>query len=435
MSVAAVYACVRILSESVASLPLMLYRRTANGREVARNHRLYRLMHDAPNEEQTSFEFLEFKMGCLAMRGNSYNWLELGNDNVVRSIQPLRPQFMQLDRDSRGRLVFDYQEPGAARVYEREEIWYSHGFSMDGVQGASPLSLHREGIGYALTLSQHGARLFANGAQVPATIEIPGEWSDAAFDRFKADFNEKHGGALNAGKPLILEGGAKFNSIGLSSVDAEYIASRKFQISEIARMFRVPPHMLADLERATFSNIEHQSLEFIRDTLRPWLRRIEQSANRDLLSEAERRLYFFEFKIDALLRGDQKSRYDAYHTAIADGWMSRNEVRRLENLNPVDGLDEYLVPLNMAKADEANTVENALDREARALMAERARLSDSEFSAWAKDYYRRLAARLKRDGWNEIDADLYAEAHLYEVLEHGPEAAIENWRSGTWTRF
>lgn len=417
MSVTAVYGCVRVLAESVASLPIMVYRRLPNGgKEPAREHPLYRLLHDAPNRDQTAFEASEFRMACLALRGNSYSHIVMDGKRNVQEIHPLRPQFMQVDRRN-GRLVFDYQEPGASRVYDQDVVWFTRGFGLDGVVGLSPIGLCREAIGYAMTLTEHGSRMFANGAKVPGVLEVPGELSDEAYERLKADFAAKHEGAANAGRTLILEGGAKYAQIGMNAADAEFIAAQKMQIAEIARIFRVPLHMLNELDKATFSNIEHQSLEFVTHTLRPWLVRIEQSANRDLLGPFEQRDYFIEFKLDALLRGDIKSRYEAYSIAVTNGWMNRNEVRSLENLNPVDGLDDYLVPLNMSGTEERPEPDPTVDAQAKAMRVERARLSDDAFEAWVREFFDRQG---RKHGVDYGD-------RLNDVLTLGVEDAIAKW--------
>lgn len=433
LAVSAVYACVLILAESVASLPMSVYRRLPNGgKEVATDHRVHNLLHVAPNDEQTAFEATEYRMACLAMRGNAYGALVLSNRGEVMEIAPLRAQHMQLDRDSAGRLVFDYQEPGAAKVYSKDRIWYTRGFGTDGLTGLSPIGVHREAIGFAMTLNEHGSRMFANGAQVGSTIEVPGEWSDTAFTNFKTSFVEEHGGRLNAGKPLLLEGGAKFNAIGLSAVDAEYIATLKNQVAEIARMYRIPLHMLNELDKATFSNIEHQSLEFVTRTLLPWLKRIEDSANRDLFGPLERGKYFVKFNLDALLRGDIKSRYEAYQIAVTNGWMNRNEVRLLEDMNPADGLDDFLTPMNMAGADdepeaeeaeaepapEPKPTDKAKAATARAVRIEFDRLDPEGFAAWAADYFARLSDKEGRT---------FAGALYGDLLNLGPEKALAKW--------
>jgi HK97 family phage portal protein len=430
LAVTAVYACVLILAESVASLPLSVYRRLPNGgKEVATNHPVHQLLHVAPNDEQTAFEAIEYRMACLGLRGNAYSALTINGRGDIRDIQPLRPQHMRLDRDAAGRLVFDYQEPGAAKVYPKNLIWYTRGFGTDGVTGLSPIGVHREAIGYAMTLNEHGNRMFANGAMVGSTIEVPVEWSETAFQNFKADFKENHGGRLNANKPLILEAGAKFNTIGMSLVDAEYIASLKNAIAEVARIYRIPLHMLNELENATFSNIEHQSLEFVTRTLLPWLKRIEDSANRDLFGPLERGTYYVKFNVDALLRGDIKSRYEAYQIAVGGnngpGWMARNEVRVLEDMDPLPGLDEIYVPAAPATpkpgdptAEKPQKAGNKLPAIVKALRIERERRTDdSNFHGWASDYLHRMC-----EGTDTNPHDM-----LDDLQTLGVEGAIDQW--------
>lgn len=428
LAVSAVYACVLILAESIASLPMSVYRRKPDGgKEVAADHRVHTLLHDSPNDEQTAFEAIEYRMACLGMRGNAYGALVLNGRGDVMEIQPLRPQHMRLDRDAAGRLVFDYQEPGAARVFAKDRIWYTRGFGTDGVSGLSPIGAHREAVGFAMTLNEHGSRMYANGAQVGTVIEVPGEWSETSFANFKKDFNENHGGRINVNKTLVLEGGAKVSSIGMNAVDAEFIASQKMQIAEIARIFRIPLHMLNELDKATFSNIEHQSLEFVTRTLLPWLKRIEDSANRDLFGPLERGKYFVKFNLDALLRGDIKSRYEAYQIAVGGnngpGWMSRNEVRRLEDMDPIDGLDEIFTPSAPAEEHEDESAEQKKVEPqdgsiAKAVLIERARLTDdAEFHAWAEDYFARMSKR------NDTNYDL----HLHDLYALGAEAAVAKW--------
>jgi HK97 family phage portal protein len=422
---------------------MSVYRRLPNGgKEVATNHRVHGLLHVAPNSEQTAFEAIEYRMACLGMRGNAYGALTVNGRGDVMEIQPLRTQHMKLDRDSAGRLVFDYQEPGAAKVYDKDRIWYTRGFGTDGVTGLSPIGAHREAVGLAMTLNEHGSRMYANGAQVGTVIEVPGEWSETSYTNFKKDFDENHGGRINVNKTLVLEGGAKVSSIGMNAVDAEFIASQKMQTAEIARIFRIPLHMLNELDKATFSNIEHQSLEFVTRTLLPWLKRIEDSANRDLFGPLERGKYFVKFNLDALLRGDIKSRYEAYQIAMGGnngpGWMTGNEVRILEDMNPVDGLDEIYTPAapepgkpeeqaDDPPKDSRNSFEGHLsadDRRARlepqikAICVESARLDSAAFAEWATDYYQR-----KEPHWGTA----HCASQLKDVLDLGAEGAITKW--------
>ena len=353
MRVTTVYACVRILAESVAALPLQVYRRNPDGsKTVDKRHPLYPVLHDLANIEMTSFELRETQMGHLALRGNSYSRLVRNGNASIREIIPLHPGKVRMDRDSKQRLVFVID--GEESVYH-DQIWRITGLGSNGIVGYSPIALAREAVGLSMATEQHGATLFGNGAHPHGVLEADGTFQDEdAIERLRSQFKNRYSGQ-NANKPLVLEKGLKWHQVSLSSDDAQFLETRKFQRTEIAAIFRIPPHMIADLEKATFGNIEHQSLEFVIHTLRPWLVRIEQSIARDLLSPADRRTHFVAFNVEGLLRGDTKSRFEAYGQAIRDGWMSRNEVREIENRNTEDGLDEFLVPMNMGEATNVKT--------------------------------------------------------------------------------
>ena len=358
MRLTAVYAAVRILAETVATLPLIVYRRTKNdGKERATDYFLYTLLHDQPNEEQTSVEFREMLQGHLALRGTAYAQIDRRNGYPARLV-PLHPDCVEVGRDQSGGLLYTVTPDSGPQYRLRQragEILHIRGLSSDGVTGLNPVELFRESVALGLAYEEYSARLFGNGANLQGVLETPQALSDTALKRFREMWQQAYGGLANSGKTAILESGMKWQAIGLRPVDAEFISSRKFQISEIARIFRVPPHMLADLERATFSNIEHQSLEFIRDTIRPWLVRWEQALTRDLIPAEDRDQYFVEFLIDGLMRGDLKSRYDSYAIGRNNGWLSANDIRRLENMNPLppEQGDVYLIPLNMVQAGTA----------------------------------------------------------------------------------
>jgi len=349
----AVFACVRILSESVASLPLHLYRRRPDrGKERAADHWLYPILHDLPNPEMTSFELREILMGHLALWGNAFAEIEYDGAGRVRSLWPLRPDRMRVRRQN-GELYYHYTLPngGPEVVLPRSRIWHLRGFGYDGVVGYSPIALARQAVGLALATEEFGARFFGNGARPGIVLEHPGVLSDEAHRRLRESWEERHQGLSRAHRVAILEEGMKVHEVGIPPEDAQFLETRRFQVTEIARLYRIPPHMLADLERATFSNIEHQSLEFVIHTLRPWLVRWEQAIYRDLIPPQERGSLFAEFLVDGLLRGDIESRYRAYAVGRQNGWLSANDIRELENMNPIpEGGDIYLVPLNMVPA-------------------------------------------------------------------------------------
>ena len=348
---AAVYACVRVLAESVASLPLITYQRTAIGKQRAVNHALYPLLHDMPNSEMTSFEFREALMGHVLLWGNAYAEIELNNRGDVMALWPLRPDRMQVARNDAGDLVYRYQMPdNSYTVFPQSLIFHLRGLSSNGIVGYSPIQMARNAIGLSLATEEFGARFFSNGARPGAVLQHPGQLGDKAYERLKSGWADQHQGLSNAQRMAILEEGMKIETIGVPPNDAQFLETRKFQTEEIARIFRVPLHKIGDLEHATFSNIEQQELGFVVDSLRSWLVRIEQAITRDLIGPLERRTIFAEFLIDGMLRGDQASRYTAYATGRQWGWLSVNDVRRLENMNEIESGDVYLEPLNMKEA-------------------------------------------------------------------------------------
>jgi HK97 family phage portal protein len=347
MACAAVFSCVRVVSEDVAKLPLILYRRTSDGgKERAKDHPLYARLHDTPNSWQTSVEWREMMQGHLELRGNAYA-LKVMSGRQLLELIPLHPDKVTVRQDERFRLSYDI----AGTAYSADQILHLRGMSSDGFTGMSTITHAREAIGLAQATERHGASLFGNGARPGGVLVHPGKLSPEAAKRLKDQWDATHGGE-NANSTAVLEEGVSWTQLGMTSEDSQFLETRKFQRSEIASFFRIPPHKIGDLERATFSNIEHQALEYVTDSLMPRLVRWEQRLNASLLNPSERGAYFFEFLTEGLLRGDTKARYDAYQSAIASGWMSRNEARIRENMNPEVGLDEFLRPLNMDVADK-----------------------------------------------------------------------------------
>lgn len=344
----AVFACVKVLAETIAQLPLSVYKRRAKGgADEDTAHPLYPLLHDAPNQWQTSFEWREMAMGHAALRGNTYAYISRDHMGRVLELLPLHPERVQVQQLPDWSLAYTIQRPGGVPLPAKaSEILHLAGLSTNGVYGLSPIAQAREAVGLSLAAEMHGAQLFGNGARPGGVLTHPKTLSKEAQANLKATWNAAHAGENRLGT-AILEEGMKWEQLGMTSEDAQFLETRKYQRAEIASLFRVPPHMIGDLERATFSNIEHQSIAFVVHTMMPWVKRWEQRLNRQLLSDADRRTHFVRFNVDGLLRGDTQTRYAAYGVAITNGWMSRNEVRALEGLNAADGLDEYLTPLNM----------------------------------------------------------------------------------------
>jgi len=357
-----VFAAMRIIAESVASLPLVIFRRRGRAKERATDHPLYGVLHDLANGELTAMELRETIMGHAALWGTAYGEIEYDAAGQVRGLWPLRADSGFPIHDEAGKLWLQYRLPGGQEV---RLPWYRihkvQGISRDGVVGYEPIRLAAQAVGLILGTERYGAAFFQNGARPGGVLEHPGHLNPKARDALRAQWTAMHSGLNNAQRVAILEEGMKFNALGIPNEEAQFLQTRQFQVTEIARLFRIPPHMLADLDRATFSNIEHQSLEFVMHTLRPWLVRVEQAIYRDLLTPAERQTLFARHIVEGLLRGDTTSRYAGYQSGINTGWMTRNEARELEDLNPLDGLDEPLVPLNMIEEGQAAPVSGRSD--------------------------------------------------------------------------
>jgi len=357
-----VYACVNILSETVSTVPLFLYKeQTKNLKTIKtkeKEHPLYALLHDEPNEDMTSVDYWQLVMLEILLRGNHYSQIVRNKAGRVTEIRPLKNELMQIVRLDSGKLAYIYRHTTLGEVpLEAKEVLHFKGMSLDGIIGLSPIAYNRHTIGFSMAMETYGATLFKNGATPSGVVSGKGvtSMSDTAFQRFKESFKEAYTGLMNAGRPLILEDGFDFKPISISNKDGQYIESRKFTKAEIASIFRVPLHMINELDKATFSNIEHQSIKFVTDAVSPWVVRLEKELKKKLLSESEKKSYYMKFSLGALLRGDTATRYAAYESAITKGcWMSRNEARELEDLNPVDGLDEMIVPLNFGKEGDAN---------------------------------------------------------------------------------
>ena len=357
MQMTAVYSCVRILAEAIAGLPLHLYTyKEDGGKEKAIGHPLYLLLHDEPNPEMSSFVFRETHMTHLLLWGNAYAQIIRNGKGEVVALYPLMPNRMTVDRDSSGQLFYSYQMNNSDAptmktgtvILKPSDVLHIPGLGFDGLVGYSPIAMAKNAIGLAIATEEYGAKFFANGATPGGLLEYPGTVKDP--DRVRESWNKGFSGSQNAGKVAILEEGMKYTPISIAPEQAQFLETRKFQINEIARIFRVPPHMVGDLEKSSFSNIEQQSLEFVKYTLDPWVVRWEQSLSRALFTPEEKKQYFFKFNVEGLLRGDYLSRMNGYATARQNGWMSANDIRELENLDRIpaeEGGDLYLINGNM----------------------------------------------------------------------------------------
>lgn len=353
MRSAAVLACVRVLAETVAGLPFIVYRRNKTGRERDTSLPIFNLLSSKPNRFQTAFEFREMLMAHCLLRGNGYAQKVYDGAGRLVELVPLNPTRVEPSLTSDGSLVYKLKTDNfGERILPGEDIFHLKGLATDGILGVSPITYAREAVGLSIAAEEFGGRVFSNDAKPGGILEHPGKLSDEAHKRIKDSWQDAHAGLKNAHKVAVLEEGMKWQRIGISASDTQFIESRKFQIEEIARIFRVPPHLIGHLERATFANIEHQSLEFVQHTLLPWLRRWEQAIASRLMTEGESSTHYCEFLVDGLLRGDIQSRYSAYAVGRQWGWLSADDVRRLENMEPLpeDTGKDYLVPLNMIPA-------------------------------------------------------------------------------------
>ena len=365
MQITAVYACVRVLSEAVASLPLHLYRYDDKGsKEKAVDHSLYFLLHDEPNEEMTSFVFRETIMTHLLLWGNAYVQIIRNGRGEVIGLYPLMPNKMTVDRDDHGHIYYQYQwsqdeapiNKTNTVILTPHDVMHIPALGFDGTIGYSPIAMAKNAIGLSMAAEEYGSTFYANGAAPGGVLEHPGILKDP--ERVRDSWQAAFGGSKNANKVAVLEEGMKYQPISINPAEAQFLETRKFQIEEIARIFRVPVHLIGDLEHATFSNIEEQSLEFVIYVLQPWLNRIEAAISRSLLAPEEKNTYFALFNVDGLLRGNYQSRMQGYATGITNGFMCPNDVRRLENWDLIpeeEGGNLFMVngtmtPLKMAGA-------------------------------------------------------------------------------------
>jgi len=365
MQTTAVYSCVRILSEALASLPLHVYRYTSTGKERVYDHSLYHILHDEPNSEMTSFVFRETLMSHLLIWGNAYAQIIRDGAGRVVALYPLLPNKMEVWRDKNGELYYTYSRTSdenyrdGPAVLRRQDVLHIPGLGFDGLLGYSPIAMAKNAVGMTIACEEYGASFFANGANPGGVLEHPGVLKDPK--KVRDSWNDVYRGSNNAHKVAVLEEGMKYQQIGIPPEEAQFLETRKFQINEIARLYRIPPHMVGDLEKSSFSNIEQQSLEFVKYTLDPWVIRWEQALQRSLFLPREKTEYFIKLNVDGLLRGDYQSRMNGYAIGRQNGWLSSNDIRLLEDLNPIldeEGGNLYLINGNMTKLKDAGAFAN-----------------------------------------------------------------------------
>ena len=372
MQTTAVYACVRILSEAIASLPIHVYRYKDGGKEMVCDHPLYTLLHDEPNPEMISFVFRETLMSHLLIWGNAYAQIIRNGKGEVLSLYPLLPNKMSVERDSNGVLYYVYsrytdENPNMKKmgdiILRQEDVLHIPGLGFDGLIGYSPIAMARNAVGMTMACEEYGASFFANGANPGGVLEHPGVIKNP--ERVRDAWQRAYGGS-NSHHTAILEEGMKYTPISIPNNEAQFLETRKFQVEEIARLYRVPLHMIGDLDHATFSNVEHLSLDFVKYSLDPWIVRWEQGMMKDLLSDSEKGKYFIKFNVEGLLRGDYASRMQGYATARQNGWMSTNDIRELEDMNLVPeelGGNLYLVNGSFTKLADAGAFAKKNEKE------------------------------------------------------------------------
>lgn len=364
MQTTAVYACVRILAEAVASLPIHIYSYEKNGgKRRVYDHPLYHILHNEPNPEMTSFVFRECLMSHLLIWGNAYAQIIRDGAGRVVALYPLLPDKMEVNRADNGELYYLYsrysdENPNVREkgqiILKREDVLHIPGLGFDGLVGYSPIAMAKNAVGMTIACEEYGASFFANGANPGGILEHPGVLKDPS--KVRESWERVYRGANNAHKIAVLEEGMKYQQIGVPPEEAQFLETRKFQINEIARLYRIPPHMIGDLDRATFNNVENLGILFAQQCLTPWLVRWEQSLMRSLLTEQEKKQYFIKMNLDGLMRGEYQARMEGYAQGRQNGWLSANDIRELEDMNPIpdeEGGNLYLINGNMTKLADA----------------------------------------------------------------------------------
>ncbi len=361
LAYSAVFCAISLLSETIASLPLLTYRRLSpRGKERAREHPVYPLLHHKANPDMPAFFFREAMQGHALGRGNGYAEIERDGGERPIGLWGIHPARVKAKRGPTGAVVYEVrQNSGGSTTIAAHNMLHVRGLGGDGLVGYSVLRLAREAVGLGLATERFGSSFFGNGIRPSGVLQHPGQLTEEAQARLVKQIESQARGQGNWLKLMVLEEDMKFEQVGIAPDDAQFLETRRFQIAEIARWFRLPPHMLGDLERATFSNIEQQSLNFVIYSLRSWLVRWEQEIKVKLFDASDE--YFAEHLVDGLLRGDLQSRYTAYATARQWGWLSADDVREIENQNPLpDGQGEvYLIPLNMVPANQTGKAPEA----------------------------------------------------------------------------
>lgn len=352
LKISTVYACVGLLSETIASLPLVVFRYLENeaGRERAKNHSLYPILHDQPNQTQTAFDFVQMMQAHALLRGSGYARIKAGPRGFVDQLEPYHPDNVHKEKLANGRIRYQVRDDnGTWKPVNDEDMFEVGGLSLDGWSTVSVINFARDSLSLNLAAERYGSKFFRNDSRPGGVLQTDGALKDGVAKRIKNEWEALHVGG-NQHRVAVLEGGLKWQQVGISPEEAQFLGTREFQAEDVCRWFRVPPHMVGLTSKATSwgSGIEEMNIGFLTYTLRPWLTRWAQAIKRDLILAPQ--TYFADFIVESLLRGDIETRYNAYSMGRQWGWLSVNEIRAYENLNPVTGGDQFLTPLNMSPA-------------------------------------------------------------------------------------
>jgi len=446
LQVSAVYACMKAISEDVAKLPIGVFKKTEKGREKLPDHSLHDLLNVQPNIETVAMSFRNALLGNALSYGNGYAEIVRNGMGTVVALWLLNPTKVTPRRDDNDNLYYRViDNKGQPQDVDRRKIFHIPGFGFDGVQGYNVVTLARQSIGLARGAEKFGANFFGNGAKTSLVLEMPQELTEKASQNLIRSIESQVTGDKQHGV-LLAQQGAKFNTLAVSQKDSQYLETRQFSISEICRWFRIPPHKVFDLLRATFDNIEEQNHDYVTDALLPWFTRFEQAVHCQLLTDQDRAgNIYVKHNANALMRGNAESRSKFYNSGIVSGWMTRNEARELEDLNPIDGLDAPLMPLNMAAVGEEPMqetneafVEDVAARitaaEERGLSARVDKANDDRdrFNDWVGEFYSKHLDYVTKAviplGLTERDAERVCSRACVSVMNcDNPIAYIKTW--------
>ncbi|NMC84298.1 MAG: phage portal protein [Anaerolineaceae bacterium] len=433
LKISTAWACGRLIAETVAMLPLIIYRRLdEDAKERATGHPLYDILHGQPNRRQTSFEFMDMLQMHALFRGNGYAKIKPGPRGPVDRLIPIHPSRVLVEEIDEDTLRYRVTErDGSTKIYLNDEIFHLRGLSLDGIEGVSVITYARESFGLTLAAERFGALLFANYSRPGGFLKHPGNLSEEAQKRLVKQVESMTGGE-NLHRLGVLEEGMEWQAVSLSPEDSQMLQTREFQAEDVCRWFRVPPHMVGLTSKATSwgTGIEELSRGFVTFVLLPWLVRWQQLIDKDLILASE--TYFVEFLTDALLRGDLMKRYGAYSVGRQGGWLATNEIRKFENLNPVDGGDDdYLTPLNMRvnnvnPASEATPAQDSNAHYEKLLYESAARVARKESAAMMR------ANKRDSSGWSTAVEEFFS-AHtdfVSQTMCISEETAAEYVRQG-----